>query len=315
MRQGTDVEAFSAFIDALREARQGVDGPVLLDWAARDLAARVGFDAAWIGWADAAPQEVEIVGSSVLNLPGDYASFWHEIRSEDILAADVRARSRTPRPVACYDRDGPRQTDGMIALADRYGLRRLSVVMRAFDPMRPQLFISAYRGGRQTRPLDARDLVFLGCALDHLQAALDRSGVDHDGALRLMVDAAGRPVAGSGAALALWSQWRVEPGETFADFIDARGFDIVASAAPLAAGDQLTELRLMRRRLIDRFSPREREIVELIAEGLSHKEIARVLGIAPATVRNHTARIYSKTGVSSRAALTRTVFGANDPAP
>jgi DNA-binding CsgD family transcriptional regulator len=308
MQQGTELEAFSAFINALREARQGFEGPALLHWAASELSGRVGFDAAWIGWADTVTPEVEIAGSTLYNLPEDYVSFWREIRSEDILAADVQAQNATPRPAAHYDRDGARQTDGMIALADRYGLRKLSVVTRALSPGRPQLFVSVYRGGRHARALDPRELTFLACALDHLQAALDGSGSDAEGAFRLLVDTEGRPVGGSQAALRLWSGWCAARGESFDDFVAARGFDVIARDGPRTHGNQLTELRLVRRRLIDRFSPRERQIVELIADGLTHKEIARALEIAPATVRNQTARIFQKAGVSSRAALTRAVY-------
>lgn len=50
-------------------------------------------------------------------------------------------------------------------------------------------------------------------------------------------------------------------------------------------------------------SRREREIVALIAEGLSNKQIARSLFIALATVKDHVHRILTKTGLPNRAAL------------
>jgi HD-GYP domain-containing protein (c-di-GMP phosphodiesterase class II) len=49
-------------------------------------------------------------------------------------------------------------------------------------------------------------------------------------------------------------------------------------------------------------TPREVEILRLVARGLLNKEIARRLGIAPKTVGNHVEHIYAKLGVSSRAA-------------
>jgi len=48
---------------------------------------------------------------------------------------------------------------------------------------------------------------------------------------------------------------------------------------------------------------REREIVELIVEGLVNKDIAKRLDISEKTVRNHLTVIYSKLGVSSRLEL------------
>jgi DNA-binding NarL/FixJ family response regulator len=49
-------------------------------------------------------------------------------------------------------------------------------------------------------------------------------------------------------------------------------------------------------------TPREVEILRLLARGLLNKEIARRLGITPKTVGNHIEHIYAKIGVSSRAA-------------
>ncbi|GAA4993405.1 hypothetical protein GCM10025734_22390 [Kitasatospora paranensis] len=48
---------------------------------------------------------------------------------------------------------------------------------------------------------------------------------------------------------------------------------------------------------------REREVAELVAEGLTSVAIADKLVLSPRTVESHIARIYRKTGVSSRAAL------------
>ncbi|AOL22763.1 two-component response regulator [Erythrobacter litoralis] len=45
---------------------------------------------------------------------------------------------------------------------------------------------------------------------------------------------------------------------------------------------------------------REREVVELVAEGLTNKEIARQLGISPATVKVHVERLIGKLGVADR---------------
>lgn len=50
-------------------------------------------------------------------------------------------------------------------------------------------------------------------------------------------------------------------------------------------------------------SPREREVVAHLAQGLSSKEIARVLGLSPRTVEMHRARLLRKLGVRSTAQL------------
>lgn len=48
-------------------------------------------------------------------------------------------------------------------------------------------------------------------------------------------------------------------------------------------------------------TPRECEILGLLAEGMPNKAVARRLGISPKTVGNHVEHIYAKLGVSSRA--------------
>jgi HD-GYP domain-containing protein (c-di-GMP phosphodiesterase class II) len=51
-------------------------------------------------------------------------------------------------------------------------------------------------------------------------------------------------------------------------------------------------------------TPREVEVLSLLARGLANKEIARRLGVAPKTVSNHVEHIYTKVAVRSRAAAT-----------
>jgi DNA-binding NarL/FixJ family response regulator len=50
----------------------------------------------------------------------------------------------------------------------------------------------------------------------------------------------------------------------------------------------------------DDLTPRETEVLCLLAEGLSNHQIARRLGLSVRTVESHLTRIYSKLGVGSR---------------
>ncbi|MDP1826541.1 MAG: response regulator [Archangium sp.] len=56
-------------------------------------------------------------------------------------------------------------------------------------------------------------------------------------------------------------------------------------------------------RLVDCLTPREREVLALLAEGLVHKDIAARLGISFRTVEVHRAHIMRKTGLATTLAL------------
>jgi DNA-binding NarL/FixJ family response regulator len=53
--------------------------------------------------------------------------------------------------------------------------------------------------------------------------------------------------------------------------------------------------------LFPELSDREREVLELIARGLSNGEIARTLVVSPKTVRNHVSNVFTKLQVTDRA--------------
>lgn len=84
---------------------------------------------------------------------------------------------------------------------------------------------------------------------------------------------------------------------------DAPARQIVAAVGALAEG---LHVRLPPRRPPSPLTPRESEILALIAEGLSNKAIARKLNISAHTVKYHLEAVFAKLAVNSRAeALSR----------
>lgn len=59
---------------------------------------------------------------------------------------------------------------------------------------------------------------------------------------------------------------------------------------------------------IERLTPREREVLALIARGYTYSEIAGQLGMAVKTVETHISHIFTKLGVASRHAATVVAF-------
>ncbi|NOZ70847.1 MAG: response regulator [Chloroflexi bacterium] len=80
-------------------------------------------------------------------------------------------------------------------------------------------------------------------------------------------------------------------------FLEKQSFDrrafrqLVEAALASAPGPPLAQL-----------TPREGEVLELLAQGLTNKEIAQQLVISPNTVKRHTLAIFAKLEVSTRAA-------------
>ncbi len=59
---------------------------------------------------------------------------------------------------------------------------------------------------------------------------------------------------------------------------------------------------------MDTLTPREMEVVLLVVEGLSNREIAEKLCIVEKTVENHLTSVYDKLHVKSRTQLIRLVL-------
>lgn len=60
---------------------------------------------------------------------------------------------------------------------------------------------------------------------------------------------------------------------------------------------------------LGRLTLREREVLGLVAEGLTDAQVARRLELAPATISKHLRRIYARVGVPNRAAAVRFLLG------
>jgi DNA-binding CsgD family transcriptional regulator len=56
-------------------------------------------------------------------------------------------------------------------------------------------------------------------------------------------------------------------------------------------------------------TPREREVIALVADGSTNGEVAHALRISPETVRKHLENAYEKLGVHTRTAAVKAVFG------
>jgi len=319
---GLGIASFSRFITDMNHRARSDDAEGLARWAVSELSDTLGFDAAWYGWATLRREGVEVYANTTFNLPENYYRNWLRMSDQDLLA---RSMIENPGYVATYDRGQSRQTDGMADLSDNYGLRRMATAMNGHYGDFANFYISSYRNGKTARAFNAEERDFLQCAVNHLSSAM-----------KLSTSEPGRPVVpGSVTILAsrdgigllclealreqfgdVWPRWTGDNlPEQLASLISRPGThilpdrDLVVTVETTANFQDMDLRRLTLRRLnrFDLLTKREREVARELAGGKSAKEVARHLGLAPATVRNQTQSIYQKLEVDNRAALVAAV--------
>ena len=96
---------------------------------------------------------------------------------------------------------------------------------------------------------------------------------------------------------------------------DSPGIDLVAAIRAAARGETVlapsVAARLVanvRNPATETLSPREEEVLRLVADGLSNPDIGRRLHITEATVKTHLLRAYAKLGVADRTAAVTTAI-------
>jgi DNA-binding NarL/FixJ family response regulator len=97
---------------------------------------------------------------------------------------------------------------------------------------------------------------------------------------------------------------------------DAPPGDLIGAVRVVAAGDALLAPSVTRRLIeqsfkarpaltrsakLDALTPREEEVLRLIARGLSNPEIAKALFVSEQTVKTHVGKVFSKLGLRDRA--------------
>lgn len=106
----------------------------------------------------------------------------------------------------------------------------------------------------------------------------------------------------------------IEAGATGYLLKDTQRDDLIRAVRTAARGEAVlspsvaTRLMGQVRAPADPLSARELEILELVAQGTTNREVAARLFISEATVKSHLLHIYTKLGVNDRAAAVATAF-------
>jgi DNA-binding CsgD family transcriptional regulator len=289
-------------------------------WALGLLRPALGFNSAQWGSGTQKGESISKHGFSLflVNEPPDAADRYDEVKDQDL---SVRQVWKQGQGVIAFN------AGALFAAKSHAGIRAYTRrvahenTLIAFDVDRTRGFtrwLSLYRAdaGREYQPEDRR---LLGLVFPHLCEALAINRATH---------LARGPIAGAAPSFALaiverdgylchaeddfaallrdefGDRWRSRlPDRCVAALLDTGRFVGRSIAIEVAARADVLFLRGRPSTRTDRLTRREHQIAEGIARGLNHKEVARALGIAPATVRNTLQTIYRKLDVHNAVEL------------
>ena len=319
----SNMRALSAFVLVLNAQAQKLGMVGLVDWAVSELSDVIGFDSAWYGWAQIRTENTVIHSSALLNLPTEYFAAWTEIADQDVLVAQFL---ENPYCVPTYNRIGNMQTDGMETHADRFGIKKMATAMSLRAARSASLYVSAYRNGQSAKDWTRAEKEFLQCAVDNISAAAEIAAMndlqsENGQAATFFLSAQGATIIGlSNVRERFGHLWSRSDGDRvprwLADYLDQPGEhvlidrELVTSCEHVATSDGqgLYKVSLRPMRKFDLLTARERNVARILASGKTHKEAARLLGVAPSTIRNQTQSIYEKLRIDNRASLARHVI-------
>lgn len=298
---------------ALRQAPGG-----FREWALRQLRDVIDFDGAL--WGTGTISRWRFHTCTVIGLPEDFPQALESTYDINPLVPRILAQPDTPldrREV--LDDDAFFESEIYRRCFSRYGISH--VLSTGHVDRRGGLYslLTLYRSER-TRPFDAQDRGRQARMSFHLLNA-----ASHAFFLHLNHRRPGRP-AESAAAVVDREGLIHEVQPRFIELLDRHFPDRETIGLPFtpppptatlnlgalcARSEKLGELTcvyLWPAGPLDRLTPREREVVYAVAHGLSFKQVARNIGVAPSTVANHLYRVYQKLGLSSRSELAQLVY-------
>lgn len=288
------------------------------------ISARFDFDSAWWGMASQPPGgELEIHASLPYRLPQFYPTLWDDIKEDDLIADAVMTQ---PGMTVNFGRKALNASPGLASLMARFGITSCLCTVTLLPNLNLMAFLSVYRveGKPAFTEHERRTMQLL---MPHLTSALSSNWLLHLERVRSnrhsaraslgVVDQRGMLyVADQSLTAALRMEWPQWSGPLLPDALIKH-----LQAGTAYQGQRLSvrmhevgELRLLDLRAVPasgRLSPREAEIAHRFSAGSTYKEIARELGIAPATARHHLREIYRKMEVSDKAALAQMLMATD----
>lgn len=303
-----------------RLARE-VPAPEFLGQAVETIRELISFPRGWWGLGtDTGKGNIpSIHQSEYIGLPDEFAAEWRKIATIDGYADDIRQHiGQVQRYVDCGNTDLP---PAIVDFDQRYDLCHTMGVALDDAATGHGFFIVLYRGKDGLAFSDEDALLFLHLMRHIIQlwhySLQDALAIASNQNLTnaALVRSDGRVLyAGPRICELLYSEWPewdgiCLPGEVVKRFASLPNkLRLTSGVIDLSAREEyiwLVRVGAGAEMGADtpRLSPRERRVAELFASGHSYKEIARLLGLTPATVRTYLRDAYLRLGVRNKIQL------------
>lgn len=304
------IEEFSNLVLAWNEMAQS---PPANEFKGRALDAMrrfLPFSSAWWGIGVRGRKHPKIVQNYLYGLPQEYVADWQDIAEHDAMALDVQARPG----VTILSNDIHGGGAQLLALCKRYDVGSTLSTSLGDDNTGIGSFLSVYRDFKSPDfTEDDRQLMQMliphlmqaaqNCWRRELLSHLQKSHVAFVDRQLCLIEA---NVEFCQLLLEELPHWegRTMPHELAAAIEQKRGhWDGKAIHMQLThQPDGRTKLELFLR-IGCGLSPSQERVAREFAAGFSHKEIARTVGLSPATVRTYLRDCYLKLGVSNKIEL------------
>ena len=281
----------------------------------------ISFDCAWWGRSALVEGRIEEHSRYFYKLPESYFTDWRSIEHQDVT---VGKAYRVPGESVIVDMQNA--TPGLEWLANKHNLGELLCVL--YTNPRTQLsdHVSLYRRPGRAR-FGLQDRFLLTNLICHLSSALDVAQVRTLVACRENLDSRQMHLA-----LAVCDRHGTLHGaeRSFSNLLNEEWPDWTGPRLPIDVGApgyrgrnirihcvpilDLWLLTIYRICPLDALTERELSVARKFSEGLTYKEIARALSIAPSTVRHHLRNSYLKLDVHDKASMAKLISSSVQPA-
>ncbi|WP_157268831.1 helix-turn-helix transcriptional regulator [Azohydromonas aeria] len=310
--------AFARALVEIHQLAQEADADEFPAEVLHRLGGWIGFDGAVLGLGDAGQEpsaRLDITEAHVHARDPAILSDYRALSADDPVTAAFVAGLAQPLAVDCRSLYRARRLEALESFARVHGLRHLMLFGDAPARDGAGRWLVLYRS--DDVPFTATDAerlhaawLHVACAIgQHRAALLDR--YDPHGARRAsaLVDGQGRLHAADRRFIELLCrEWPGCGAGRLPEPLQA----CLAGAQPYRG--RLLEIRIQPRgrfrvctatpvRSVAALTPGENAVARRFAAGMSHKEVARELGVSPHTVRAQLATLYAKLGVHDKAAL------------